>query len=164
MRMTNKLQDFLKSQIEVYARKFLNYAVSEFILEGDQGVFDTLFPTKQIWRFISDQLKKFRATGSLKKRKGQGKKPLPQEKVDQIIQKATNKKFTGSSRKVAAEVGCSKTTVCKKLAENGFKSLPAKATQGKYISLFFVKFFPPSWFTVLCSLCAYIAPDLYISQ
>ena len=136
-KMTEKMQDFLKKQIEVYARKFPDCDVPEvrdFIEEGDQGGFNTgLFPTKQIYRFIHDQLKKFRETGSMKRRKGQGRKPMPQEKVNQIIEKAVHKRFTGSSTKVAAEVGCSKTTVCNKLAENGYKSLPARATQGKML-------------------------------
>ena len=134
-KMTVKFQEFLKNQIEVYIRKYPDCRVSdvrEFILEGDQGVFDlALFPYKQQWNFINAQMKKFRETGSMKKRKGQGKKPLPQEKVDQIIQKSVHKKFDGSSRTVAAEVGVSPSTVLRKLHANGYKSFPARATQGK---------------------------------
>ena len=135
--MTTQFKEWIKDQVKVYLRKYGNdrslQEIKAFILEGDQGVFDlSLFPTSQINKFIRYQKAKIIEHGSLKDlSSNNGGKSLSQEKVAAIIEKARLKKFTGTSRKVGAEVGVCHSTVCRTLHRNGYKSIAARSTQGK---------------------------------
>ena len=135
--MTKQLREWLKEQVYVYLRKYgVDCSVADikaFIMEGDQHGFDlSLFPHSQTFKFINYQKNKFIEHGSLKDlRVNNGRKPMDQRKVATIIQKASLKKFTGTSRKVGAEVGVSHSTVCNILKSNGYKSIGARNSQGK---------------------------------
>ena len=162
-KMTVKFQEFLKNQIEVYIRKYPDCRVSdvrEFILEGDQGVFDlALFPYKQQWNFINAQMKKFRETGSMKKRKGQGKKPLPQEKLTRLSKSRFTKNLMDPPGLLQLKLEW-----VRPLSSANSMQMDTRASQpgqlkvkiSKFLKLFF---YNPS--ISLCTvMCAYIAPGL----
>ena len=101
-----------------------------FLLEGDQQGFNIEnIPKAQMRQFLMYQMSLFDEKGDLKRRPGSGRPNLAQDKVDQIIQLAANKKYS-SSRNVAAQVGVAPSTVTKKLHKSGYKSLSLCKSQG----------------------------------
>ena len=107
VQMTPQLRQYLKDQVLVYKRKYVNCTwkdVLAFCKEGDQGGFNLNYiKGDTLKKFILYQMKKFDEEGNLKRRVGSGGGgKLPREKVEEIKRNIVNKKWP-SSRKTVSE-------------------------------------------------------------
>ena len=131
VRFTKEYKEKLKDQIKVKLRKNPNTNLAEmkeFIREDDPSVFDN-FNRNQVNSFLNYNMQKFLEAGSLDYRYGGGPPSTSQEKKDEIINVCKEKRFTGTTRKAAAQCDVSKSTAHRVLKEAGLKSYSAKPQQ-----------------------------------
>ena len=136
--LSKPLKEFMKVHISAYVSKYQDCSaveVKEYLLDGGQGGFEDemaqVSSSKTFYNFVLRQIQKMKESGSLACKKGSGRPPVPQAK--EIIELAVHKKYTGTCASVASRVGVNHSTVAKVLKRNGYKSISARQTQGKYI-------------------------------
>ena len=130
-RLTKQYKEKLKDQIKVKLRKNPNANLAEmkeFILQDDPTVFDHV-NRNQLNSFLNYNMQKFTETGSMDYRLGGGRPSISQEKKDDIVNICKEKRFTGTTRKAAAQCEVSQTTVRRVLKGAGLKSYSAKPVQ-----------------------------------
>ena len=130
-RFTKEYKEKLKDQIKVKLRKNPNSNLAEmkeFIRLDDPDVFNDI-NRNQLNSFLNYNMQKFSETGSLDYRYGGGPPKTSQEKKDEIVAVCKEKRFTGTTRKAAAQCNVSQSTAQRVLKEAGLKSFSAQPHQ-----------------------------------
>ena len=130
-KLTEEYKTKLKDQVKVFLRKSPGASLEqmkEFMKQGDPTVFENV-PRQQINSFLKYNMDKFTNHGSLDYRYAGGQPGISQERKDEIIDACKNKRFTGTSRKAAAQYNVSQTSVIRVLRNAGLKSYAATPMQ-----------------------------------